>query len=487
MLVRSVLLSIFALPAALISSQKIPVVDGVIGGIPSSHAKTPRAAASINPTPTPGKLRVVENSGVCETTPGVYQASGYGDVANDKSIWFWFFAARNKSNTAPLVTWFNGGPGSSSMLGLFQELGPCRINNQSTGVDLNPTSWNNVANVLFIDQPVGTGFSYGRGIVGTSQLAAADVWQFLQIWFADSRFKQYASQEFGIWTESYGGHYGPAFAAYFLQQNAAIKSGNVEGVPINLTVLGIGNGLTDPISQYDGYIEYAQSNPYHPLADSSTISSANMAWTETGGCKDQITACNNGGSDAVCSAAQDFCNTNIYAALPGNWDPYYVPVANPDPYPPALDLYLDSTAVTSKIGALSTWQQTNTDVYDQFAATGDWIRSSLRDLETVINASVRTCIYDGDADYIVNYMGVENMVASLNTQFSPLFAQQNFANFTVNGAVAGLYKNAGKFSYLRVNGAGHQVPAYLWRGVARGAAALQMFTQIMSGDQLSGT
>jgi len=33
------------------------------------------------------------------------------------------------------------------MIGLFQELGPCRINNQSTGVDLNPTSWNNVANV----------------------------------------------------------------------------------------------------------------------------------------------------------------------------------------------------------------------------------------------------------------------------------------------------------------------------------------------------
>jgi len=38
-------------------------------------------------------------------------------------------------------------PGSSSMVGLFKELGPCRINNQSTGVDLNPSSWTNVANV----------------------------------------------------------------------------------------------------------------------------------------------------------------------------------------------------------------------------------------------------------------------------------------------------------------------------------------------------
>ena len=38
--------------------------------------------------PTPGKLRgVVENSGVCETTPGVYQASGYGDITSDGSLW----------------------------------------------------------------------------------------------------------------------------------------------------------------------------------------------------------------------------------------------------------------------------------------------------------------------------------------------------------------------------------------------------------------
>ena len=78
-------------------------------------------------------------------------------------------------------------------------------------------------------------------------------------------------------------------------------------------------------------------------------------------------------------------------------------------------------------------------------------------------------------------------IASLNTVFSPLFAKQNFATYTVKGKPAGLYKNAGTFSYLRVFGAGHEVPAYLWRGVPRGAAALQMFTQIMSEKSLSGT
>ncbi|KAI9454354.1 serine carboxypeptidase [Russula earlei] len=467
MLVHSALIAMFALPA-LINGGQIPSVEGVVGGVPSPNAKASKnikMTVSIGDSPTPGDLRVVENSGICETTPGVYQASGYGDLAEDKSIWFWFFAARNNPDTAPLITWFNGGPGSSSMIGLFQELGPCRINNQSTRVDLNPTSWNNDANVP----------------------AAADVWQFLQIWFADSRFGKYASREFGIWTESYGGHYGPTFAAYFLKQNAAIKSETVTGVPINLKVLGIGNGITDPVSQYPGYIEYAQSNPYHPLVDPPVIASAERAWVLQGGCKDQITACNDEGTDLDCSGAQEYCDREILSPLSGGWDVYYVPVANPDPYPPSLDPYLTDPTLARKIGAEATWQETNQGVYDNFAATGDLMRSARPDLETVINAGVRTVIYDGDADYIVNYMGVEAMVDSLQTQFSSLFAKQSFANFTVNGAPAGLYKNAGTFSYLRVFGAGHEVPAYLWRGVSRGAAALQMFTQIMSGDQLSGT
>jgi len=50
------------------------------------------------------------------------------------------------------------------------------------------------------------------------------------------------------------------------------------------------------------------------------------------------------------------------------------------------------------------------DIYNQFAATGDWMRSSLPNLEAVIDAGVRTVIYDGDADYILNYFGVEAMV-----------------------------------------------------------------------------
>jgi carboxypeptidase C (cathepsin A) len=88
------------------------------------------------------------------------------------------------------------------MLGLFHANGPCRITNDSSGVTLNPYSWNNISNIMYIDQPIGTGFSYGNTSVGTSQQAAADVWSFLQIFFADSRFSKYQSNPLAIWAES---------------------------------------------------------------------------------------------------------------------------------------------------------------------------------------------------------------------------------------------------------------------------------------------
>ncbi|KAF8636217.1 hypothetical protein AX17_003703 [Amanita inopinata Kibby_2008] len=467
-----------------VSARQIPVINGIIGGV-SNTTKTTKAAKVKATTAATGGLRVVENSGICETTPGVYQASGYADLTSSNSIWFWYFAARNNPDTAPLALWFNGGPGASSMIGLFQENGPCRITNDSSSVTNNAFSWNNDVNMLFIDQPVGVGFSYGDVTVGTSQEAAADVWKFMQIFLSDSKFSNLKGRSLAIWTESYGGHYGPTFAAYFLSQNAAIDAGKISGVKLNLSVLGVGDGLTDPLNQYPGYITYAGSNPYHPLVSSGVISRAETDFTKSGGCRDQIQACYNNGSNSVCSNAQNYCNNYILSPLAGNWDVYYVPTRNPDPYPPSITSYINSIA--SQVGAQGTWQEVSNNVYNNFAATGDWMRNSAPDLETVIKAGVRTIIYDGDADYILNFDGVEAMVDALQTQVTGLYQKQRFQTYTVQGQTAGQYKNAGTFSYIRIYGAGHEVPAYEYGQLQRGQAAAQIFTQIMSNQSLKST
>lgn len=112
----------------------------------------------------------------------------------------------------------------------------------------------------------------------------------------------------------------------------------------------------------------------------------------------------------MCSNAQDYCNNYILSPLAGNYDVYYVPSMNPDSYPPDITDYLASIA--NKVGAASTWQETNNDVYDNFESTGDWMRTSKPDLEAVINAGVRTLIFDGNADYILNYKYLNAFIIS---------------------------------------------------------------------------
>jgi len=78
-------------------------------------------------------------------------------------------------------------------------------------------------------------------------------------------------------------------------------------------------------------------------------------------------------------------------------------------------------------------------------------------------------------------------VGSLKTKCADNIGKRKVRAYYVHGRRAGLYKNACKVSYLRVFGAGHKVPAYKFRRVPRGAAALQMFEQIMSDRPLFST
>lgn len=93
--------------------------------------------------------------GICEMTPGVKSYSGYVDVEENEHIFWWFFEARNSDpTTAPLTVWINGGPGSSSMIGLFQELGPCGVDYNGE-LYYNPYAWKYVNICFAIDAAPG--------------------------------------------------------------------------------------------------------------------------------------------------------------------------------------------------------------------------------------------------------------------------------------------------------------------------------------------
>ena len=119
-------------------------------------------------------IEVVKNSGICETTPGVNIYSGYLSIGEGINMWFWFFEVRNNPETTLLAAWFNGG-----MIGLLQENGPCQFYNGSHELELDPYSCNEYANMLYIDQPIGFGFSYSIDTVVPTDTALKYVWKLI--------------------------------------------------------------------------------------------------------------------------------------------------------------------------------------------------------------------------------------------------------------------------------------------------------------------
>ena len=93
--------------------------------------------------------------------------------------------------------------------------------------------------VIYIDQPIGTGFSFGNDTVNSTVSAAPFVWQAFQVLFESPQFQKFQRREFIFATESYGGHYGPAFVTFFDQQNKLIKEHQLKGVKITVSALMI--------------------------------------------------------------------------------------------------------------------------------------------------------------------------------------------------------------------------------------------------------
>lgn len=413
---------------------------------------------------TNSTIEYVEDSGICETTPGVKTYSGYLSVGTNMSMWFWFFEARNNASAAPLALWLNGGPGCSSMIGLFQENGPCRFVNGSDEPSLNPYSWNTYANTLYVDQPIGTGFSFGDDEATSTVTAAPFVWKLLQAFF--DAFPVYENRDFGLWTESYGGHYGPEFAEYFETQNKAIANGTTEGQTIDLVALGINNGWIDPVIQYEAYVDFGHNNSWRQLINDTQYTALHQAYQTR--CLPLLEQCpSETGTDKACLRADDSCYDYVEGVVengpPGypDFDAYDIREPSDDPYPPETYVtYLQRPDIQKAIGAQVTYSECPDAPYYKIANTGDDARSFLDTLSKVVQSGISTLIWAGDADWICNYLGVERSVNKVVYAGAAEFQTAALEEYMLNGTSYGLFKTVDNLNYLKVHAAGHEVAYY---------------------------
>ncbi|KAL0903497.1 hypothetical protein M5K25_027883 [Dendrobium thyrsiflorum] len=399
----------------------------------------------------------------------ISQYSGHITVNSERgrALFYWFFEAETQPSKKPLLLWLNGGPGCSSIgYGAVVELGPLRIKRYGAGLEFNKYAWNKEANLLFLESPVGVGFSYSNTSSDFSRLedgfVAEDAYSFLVNWLR--RFPQYQSHDFYMAGESYAGHYVPQLAEVIYEHNKDPKN-----FPhINLQGFMVGNPETDNYYDSKGLLEYAWS---HSVISDQAYATVNKAcnfkllyWTNE---------CNNA-MNLIYNEYNEIDIYNIYApmctavensSLNDDYNLNFQDKMNfrkririPSGYDPCFSNYVEkyfnradvkrSLHVTRK--ANLKWKVCNDSILNIYNFT---VFSVLPIYSKLIKAGLRIWIYSGDTDGRVPVIGSRYCVESLGL---PLLS--NWQIWYHNKQVGGRFVEYQGLTMVTIRGAGHLVP-----------------------------
>lgn len=189
--------------------------------------------------------KIRENAKVEPFVGNISSYSGFINVDKscDSNLFYWFFESENNPKKDPLILWLHGGPGVSALMGLFEESGPYQVVNVDK-VKLRESRWTKYYNVLYVDNPVGAGYSYTQSTncySRTVQQATDNLYKALKEFF--NIYPEYRKNDFYMAGESYVGKYVPVLADRIHTKNPS------ENVTINLKGLFIGCGFIDPENQ----------------------------------------------------------------------------------------------------------------------------------------------------------------------------------------------------------------------------------------------
>ncbi|KAJ2079123.1 hypothetical protein H4R24_004001 [Coemansia sp. RSA 988] len=364
-------------------------------------------------------------------------------------------------------------------------------------VGQNPYAWNAIADIVFIDQPVGAGFSYGLMPNSTEQ-AADTAWRTMQAIYALLNNQARDNKEaiinnVYVFGESYAGRYIPVFTEYLVHMNEVVEASSLlqaRGfLPIPLSGIGIGNGLYD---------QKLQSSSYHTMGCHSTYPAifteqqcTYLEQTVVPQCNAELDKCySEEGTTTLnsvdgmrqpnscvdleseswrtttqCGYADSYCSGSLnWTTMINTYDVRPDARMVPNDY---VD-YLRTAEFKQAVGASDEidFVECSDPLFDRFSSTNDAVsRSAVASLEFLLARNLPVLLYSGDADFICNWYGTMEVVRALNWKGKNRVAESvprswSWPAQSGRDIAAGQFIAVDNLAFLRVFEAGHEVPFY---------------------------
>ncbi|XP_022772924.1 serine carboxypeptidase-like 7 [Durio zibethinus] len=421
------------------------------------------------------------------------------DEAGDIQLFYYFVKSERVPEEDPLLLWLSGGPGCSAFSGLAFEIGPLNFkadveyNGSLPTLVLNPYSWTKVSNIIFIDSPVGTGFSYARNSLAARTgdfIQVHQLYQFLRKWLVDH--PNFISSPVYVCGDSYSGIPIPILAQ-------EISNGNEEGIRplINLQGYILGNPKTEP---------NLEANLQIPYVHGMGLISDELYESLKRNCEEDYQ--NLDPSNEECRKDIQYFSMCISGIQTGQILEPICGFASPKPQEIGTRRYLDEhhdqkplddeqdppplpTVGCRSYSYLLSYYWANDDnvrkaLHIRNGSIGQWLRCNLglpynidvlSSFQYHANLSARgyrALIYSGDHDLLVPFLSTQAWIRSLNYTIV-----DDWRPWILQGQVAGYTRTySNRMTFATVKGGGHTAPEY------KPAECLAMFQRWISEQPL---
>ncbi|GAB2219357.1 hypothetical protein Drorol1_Dr00006992 [Drosera rotundifolia] len=433
---------------------------------------------------------VVASQSVLDTLPGYVGKlpfvleTGYIGVGgfDEVQLFYFFVESERDAKSDPLLLWLTGGPGCSGFSGLVYEIGPLsfqysNFDGQMPSFLQNNNSWTKVANIIFFDAPVGTGFSYGtttEAYRSNDTLTAAHIYEFLYKWLR--RHSDFFSNPLYIAGDSYSGIVVP-----LVVQN--IIDGNEKGQEPKMTIKGyiLGNPYTEDGGVLSSRMLYAHrvslisDETFQLFRLKCEINYSSEIMDSNDHCAKAINTFHDC-TDSLFSehVLEPKCSEQSAKSSIVGWDQTTSEKYGLDFWSFQCDELSESWCRKCNYVLSSRWAndkvvQAALQVRER--TVEKWLRcnetlSYKNDVKTAINyhqnftkMQVRALVYSGDQDLVIPYVSTLSWIKSLNIPV--IYGWRPwFLNGQVAGYTTGYANNHYHLVYATVKGAGHTAPEY---------------------------